>query len=76
MIPDGMMQEEEMMAEKTVERFIAANDESPVVYGRALEPDPHRPAKGAVYRFQNGRELRLTAAQCRALPEGYPKWTF
>ncbi len=54
--------------------FIQANDESPVISGYAIEPDPRRPAQGAVYELDDGRSFRLSRDVCRALPADYPKW--
>lgn len=61
-----------MSSDSTADRFLAANSKSPVVYGRAIEPNPNRPAKGAVYRLKNGQEFRLSVADCKAV--GMPRW--
>jgi hypothetical protein len=57
-----------------VAAFMAANDKSPVISGRAIEPDPRKPAKGGIYELENGDLFKLNVEECRALPEGYPKW--
>jgi len=60
--------------QQQVADFIAANDRFPVVSGYALEPDPRKPAKGGVYTLSNGIAYKLNLAECRALPDGYPRW--
>lgn len=57
-----------------VQAFIAANDRSPVIEGWANESDPRNPAKGGTYRLQSGKTFSLSVEECRALPNGYPKW--
>lgn len=50
--------------------FVSANDMFPVVSGSAHTKG------GAVYELANGSLYQLTLEECRALPEGYPKWSF
>lgn len=57
------------MRPKTVE-FMKANDESPVVAGRAIGEG----GQGAVYTLDNGRKFSLGVVTCMELPEGYPRW--
>lgn len=52
--------------------FIAANAESPVVYGAAREPDPRKPARGASYRLKDGRRFILNVQDCKDV--GMPRW--
>lgn len=52
--------------------FVEANAGSPVIYGRAIEPDPRKPAKGAIYRLKNGKEFYLSVNECREV--GMPRW--
>lgn len=59
---------------KAVAAFIKANDISRVVEGWANQPDPRKPGGGGTYKLDDGRSFRLTLAQCRLLPDGYPKW--
>lgn len=54
--------------------FVKANDKSLVVSGYAIEPNPHKSAKGAVYKLADGSSHRLSAEACSLLPENYPKW--
>lgn len=54
--------------------FVSANERSPVVIGRAIEPNPTKKSKGAEYTLRNGERWTLGRAACAALPEGYPKW--
>lgn len=58
-------------ADKVAE-FLAANAKSPVVSGYAIESDPHKPAKGAVYTLADGTRWRLNVAECQAI--GMPRW--
>ena len=51
-------------------KFVRANDESPVVAGRAIGEG----GKGGVYTLENGNRYPLTVEACRLLPDGYPKW--
>jgi hypothetical protein len=51
-------------------RFIAANAESPVVYGSAQGP-AGKPT-GCYYRLANGQTFRLTSAECGQV--GMPRW--
>ena len=61
----------ETAAEQTsATQFIKANDASLVVTGRAIGNG----GEGAVYTLKNGQSYRLSVDECRALPEGYPKW--
>ena len=62
------------MAYENTLRFVIANNASPVVFGALTQPDPRQPPRGARYRLQDGKSFKLTADECRALPEGYPKW--
>lgn len=48
--------------------FIAANKRSPVVSGAAIGQG----GEGAIYVLQNGREFRLSRADCEAV--GMPRW--
>jgi hypothetical protein len=52
--------------------FVAANKESPVVSGSAIEQDPNKPSRGARYTLKSGRNFRLTAEECRQV--GMPRW--
>jgi hypothetical protein len=53
---------------ETVQRFIEANDKSPVVQG-------HVPVKGgARYKLADGTWHTLSQVACRELPDNYPKW--
>ena len=54
--------------------FKEANDKSPVYAGRAIEPNPNKPAKGGVYTLEDESSWRLSVEDLRSLPEGYPKW--
>ena len=56
---------------KTVEAFIAQNDQSPVVAAYTVGD---RGGLGAVYVFKDDTRKTLGAASCAALPDGYPKW--
>lgn len=56
------------MADMDSKKFIAANDRSLVVSASV------RLQGGARYRLKDGSRFILTLAQCRGLPEGYPKW--
>lgn len=51
--------------------FVAANKQSPVVSGYAIEPDPRKPAKGVVYTLDDGRRFRLTVEDGRQVE---PRW--
>lgn len=51
------------------ERFIKANDESPVVIGNA-----NVAGGGGRYKLDDGRWFNLSLAVCRELPDGYPRW--
>lgn len=53
-----------------VRDFIRANDASPVVAGEALDLN----TGGGIYELASGTLFKLTRDECRALPEGYPKW--
>lgn len=50
------------------QRFMQANDASPVVAGRV------NPKGGAIYTLHNGIKFNLGLATVRELPEDYPKW--
>lgn len=54
--------------------FQAANDRSLVVIGSAIQKNPTKPAKGAMYKLADGSWHYLGAAACGLLPDGYPKW--
>ena len=54
--------------------FITANDKSPVVSGYAIESNPHKPSKGAVYRLKDGSKHRLGVEACALVTGEYPKW--
>lgn len=54
------------------EAFLAANKQSPVVSGYAIEPDPCRPPKGASYTLKDGQRFRLSVADCKTI--GMPEW--
>lgn len=54
--------------------FVEANDISPVIAGRVIEPNPAKPVRGVYYKLSNGKWWRLGVAACQALPDGYPKW--
>lgn len=52
--------------------FVAANKASPVVSGSAIEKDPKKPSKGAIYRLLDGQLFRLNADVCKIV--GTPRW--
>ena len=54
--------------------FVRMNASSPVISGYVLEPDPRKPRRGCVYELECGEIFKLTAEQCRSLPNGFPKW--
>jgi hypothetical protein len=62
-----------MMADQ-VRQFIKANDKWPVISGAAIEPNPNKPPRGAIYTLSSKRAFKLTPEELRALPDGYPKW--
>lgn len=51
--------------------FMKANDASDVVEGSAKGP-----GRGGYYRLADGRVFELTVADCRSIPDGYPRWLF
>lgn len=53
-------------------QFIAANAQSPVIYGAVREPNPNKPPKGARYKLKDGRVFVLSVADCRSMPA--PRW--
>lgn len=53
---------------KNVEKFIAANDKKLVIIGNA------NPEGGGFYTLEGGKRFALDLEECKALPEGYPKW--
>lgn len=55
---------------KNAASFKTANDESPVVAGHVISLENG----GGQYTLENGKIFRLTAEECRSLPENYPKW--
>lgn len=57
-----------MRMTKKAKRFVAENDNSPVISGAAFE------GGGGVYSFDNGKSIELTLEDSLSLPEGYPKW--
>lgn len=59
------------MTEKAKE-FMRANVQSPVVSGYAIEPNPFKPSKGAVYTLKDGRRFRLGVVDCKAMTA--PRW--
>lgn len=60
--------------QQQVDEFVAANDSSRVIEGWAIEPDLRKPARGGCYKFESGTIFKLNVAECRAVPDGYPKW--
>lgn len=62
-----------MSAEQTAARFVAANNQSPVVAGYARNAE-NGGGQGGTYVLDDGRRFTLGLAACRALPDGYPKW--
>lgn len=52
--------------------FIAANDRSPVIAGRAIGHG----GKGGVYTLKDLSKHRLGGAAMKLLPDGYPRWDF
>lgn len=58
---------------KMSEAFVKANDKSLVVEGFAKNADKGGGA-GGVYYLEDKQRFDLSLEDCRALPEGYPKW--
>lgn len=54
----------------TATEFVRQNDRSLVVESAVIG----RGGQGADYRFEDRTEMRLSAAQLRELPAGYPRW--
>lgn len=54
-----------------VQLFCEANDQHLVIAGHVIH---WLESGGARYRLLNGIVWQLTREECRALPEGYPKW--
>lgn len=60
------------MSVEQVQDFLRANSRSPVVSGWAIEENPNKPSRGAVYELMGGHIFKLTAEECREI--GLPWW--
>ena len=59
------------MTEKAKE-FVKANRKHNVISGAAFG----KGGEGGSYTLSNGKTFKLSADDCRALPEGFPRWDF
>jgi len=65
-----MTQPTDDLAAEQVADFIRANDRSLVISASVIGEG----GRGAIYHLASGMVFKLSAAECEALPAGYPKW--
>ena len=58
-----------------VKKFVKHNDKHPVISGSVYPlnaaPDD---VEGGIYKFEDGKSIKISSADHRELPSGYPKW--
>lgn len=54
--------------EDRIKKFVAANDNAPVISGFAFA------GGGGRYNLECGKSFTFTLEEARMIPDGYPKW--